>query len=221
MAVVPFRETAVAHWNDEVERARHEVLASLDDLRAKTDSYLTVSALATTLFAVLAPGPRTNGSVPEPVIDPRSETTPRREPRPLARHANAVSHIALRSPGNGVGSYPDERPDLCGRPSSWAGHLRPPESAAARAITSPNRTVGTVGVPLSFSVTTTGVPVPAITSKGALPGSLTFMNNGDGTATIGGTPRAAGVFHFTVRSRFGKHADKYIVMQSFTLTVRG
>lgn len=220
MAVVPFRDPAVAHWYDEVERARQEFLAGLDDLRDKADSYLTVSALATTLFAVLAPNGRTNGSVPHPVIDPRPETVTGPDPRLPPRETAATARIALGPTGNGSVSYPDEQRSWPPRPAPGCGDGAIDETAMARAITSPNRTEATVGVRLSFTVTTTGAPVPSITSKGALPGHLTFMNNGDGTATLWGTPRTAGVFHFIVRSRFGKHTDKYVVMQSFTLTVR-
>jgi hypothetical protein len=219
MAVVPFHEPVVAHWYDEVERARQELAASLDDLRAKADGYLTVSALATTLFAVLTPDRHSNGSVRH-AIDPLPETATGREPRPSPPDIQGVSLIALGPTGNGSGSYPDEQRDVV-RPSA-PGRVAGPsrETALDKAITSPNRTVATVGVPLSFTVTTTGTPVPSITSKGVLPGYVMLMNNGDGTATISGTPRTTGVFHFTVKSRFGKRTAKYVVMQSFTLTVR-
>jgi hypothetical protein len=218
MAVVPFHERAVAHWYDEVGRARHELLASLDDLRDRADSYLTVSALATTLFAVLAPDHRANGSIPRAVVDHPPETPPPGEPCAAALDTKAVPLVALAPAGNGSGSYPDEQRSGARPPAAGSGDVSP--HATARAITSPNRTVGTVGVPLSFTVTTTGMPVPSMASKGGLPGYLTFMNNGDGTATIVGTPRATGTYHFTVKCRFGKGTNKYIVMQSFTLTVR-
>jgi hypothetical protein len=44
----------------------------------------------------------------------------------------------------------------------------------------------------SFSMTTTGFPVPALHETGALPAGLTFHDNGNGTATLAGTPTAAG-----------------------------
>ena len=40
----------------------------------------------------------------------------------------------------------------------------------------------------SYTVTTTGYPAPTITETGALPAGLTFTDNGNGTATISGTP---------------------------------
>jgi Putative Ig domain len=44
------------------------------------------------------------------------------------------------------------------------------------------------GTQFSFTITTTGVPIPTISMVGRkLPKGLTFHNNGDGTATISGT----------------------------------
>ena len=37
-------------------------------------------------------------------------------------------------------------------------------------------------------MTTTGSPAPSITESGALPSGMTFKDNGNGTATISGTP---------------------------------
>lgn len=45
-----------------------------------------------------------------------------------------------------------------------------------------------VGAPMVLTVTATGYPVPAFTESGQLPNGLTFTDNGNGTATIAGTP---------------------------------
>jgi len=37
-------------------------------------------------------------------------------------------------------------------------------------------------------VLTSGYPTPTITESGALPGGVTFVDNGDGTASLAGTP---------------------------------
>ena len=39
----------------------------------------------------------------------------------------------------------------------------------------------------TYTVTTTGYPAPTITETGALPAGLSFVDNGNGTATISGT----------------------------------
>jgi len=57
----------------------------------------------------------------------------------------------------------------------------------APTITSPESAVGAVGVAFSFTVQTTGDPVPAITGTN-VPGFLTLVDNQDGTATVSGTP---------------------------------
>ncbi len=60
----------------------------------------------------------------------------------------------------------------------------------APAITSSTTATSTVGAAFSTTVHTTGIPTAAITETGALPTGLTFTDNGDGTATIAGTPAA-------------------------------
>ncbi len=60
----------------------------------------------------------------------------------------------------------------------------------AAAITSADSAIVVVGTPGSFTVTATGSPTPALTAAGSLPGGVTFTDNGDGTATLAGTPAA-------------------------------
>ncbi|MFI6056233.1 putative Ig domain-containing protein [Streptomyces violascens] len=60
----------------------------------------------------------------------------------------------------------------------------------APVITSATVASATVGTAFSATVTTTGTPAPALTETGTLPPGLTFKDNGDGTATLAGTPAA-------------------------------
>jgi hypothetical protein len=92
-----------------------------------------------------------------------------------------------------------------------------PES---KAITSLDSASATVGAQFSFKVITTGTPVPSITEKGKLPKGLKFTNNDNGTATISGTPKKKGVYHFTIKAVFGKGTSIDEVTQAFTLTVK-
>ena len=56
-------------------------------------------------------------------------------------------------------------------------------------FSSPSGVTFTVGAVGTFSVQTTGFPTPpTISESGALPGGITFANNGNGTATLSGTP---------------------------------
>ncbi|HXQ43786.1 MAG TPA: choice-of-anchor Q domain-containing protein [Acidimicrobiales bacterium] len=86
-------------------------------------------------------------------------------------------------------------------------------------ITSSDAATARVGSPFSFTVTTTGVPVPAIASKRTPPKHLALTDNGNGTATMAGIPAKAGIYHFTITATFGKARTKNVVSQPFTLTV--
>jgi hypothetical protein len=84
-------------------------------------------------------------------------------------------------------------------------------------ITSDSADTAVFGVAFSFIVTTTGDPAPKITKTGVLPAGVRFADNGDGTATISGTPAkaAAGVYPLTLTAR-NKNGT---ATQAFTLTV--
>ncbi len=56
---------------------------------------------------------------------------------------------------------------------------------AITSAASANFTVGSAG---TFTVTATGNPTPGLTRTGTLPSGLNFLDNGDGTATLSGTP---------------------------------
>jgi autotransporter-associated beta strand protein len=89
----------------------------------------------------------------------------------------------------------------------------------APAITSANNTTFAVGIiPSPFTVTTTGFPAPALTESGSLPGGVTFHDNGNGTATLDGTPAAAtgGTYSLTITASNGIGSE---ATQTFTLTI--
>ncbi|MGB9112642.1 MAG: putative Ig domain-containing protein [Acidimicrobiales bacterium] len=102
----------------------------------------------------------------------------------------------------------------------------------AAGIASANNTTFTAGSPGTFTVTTTGYPDPSLsdastagTCTTSLPSGVTFTNNGDGTATIAGTPAAittpGGTYAYNVciaaSNTFG--GMTYSAAQTFTLTV--
>ncbi|HZP64731.1 MAG TPA: Ig-like domain repeat protein, partial [Rudaea sp.] len=89
----------------------------------------------------------------------------------------------------------------------------------APTITSANSTQFIVGEAGTFSVASTGVPSPALTLTGCtLPANLTFVDNGNGTGTLAGTPAAgtAGTYNCTITASNGIPPD---ATQPFTLTV--
>jgi hypothetical protein len=83
------------------------------------------------------------------------------------------------------------------------------------AITSVNSAAFQVGVAASFTVTTLGSPVPALSASGSLPVGTLFADNGNGTASLSGTPSQAGSFPLTLNATSSAGASA----QSFTLTV--
>jgi len=87
---------------------------------------------------------------------------------------------------------------------------------AAPQITSAAYAVFTLNMASAFTVTATGDPTPALSIVGTLPAGITFVDNADGTATLGGTPTVDGVFLLTVTASNGAHPD---ASQSFSVFV--
>lgn len=97
-------------------------------------------------------------------------------------------------------------------------------ASTAPVFTSANATAFTVGLTSAcpsvncFIVSATGAPLPAFTiTSGTLPSGVTFVNNGNGTATLSGTPTAPSTttVTFTATNTAG------LATQVFTLTVTG
>ncbi|MCW2758586.1 MAG: hypothetical protein JWO46_2332, partial [Nocardioidaceae bacterium] len=87
---------------------------------------------------------------------------------------------------------------------------------AAPAITSANTVSFQNGQASTFTVTTTGYPTPAITRTGALPTGVTFTDNGNGTATLAGTPTQGGSFPLSLTAANGVTPN---ATQTLTLNV--
>ncbi|MDQ1446859.1 MAG: large repetitive protein, partial [Acidimicrobiaceae bacterium] len=86
----------------------------------------------------------------------------------------------------------------------------------APAITSANTATFNVGTAGSFPVTTTGYPAPGITRTGTLPSGMTFTDNGNGTATLSGTPTAGGSYPLSLTANNGVNPN---ATQTLTVTV--
>jgi YVTN family beta-propeller protein len=86
------------------------------------------------------------------------------------------------------------------------------------AITSAASALFVVSQSGSFTVTTTGVPAPALSvTSGTLPSGVSFVDNKNGTATLSGTPSAPpGTYPFTITASNGVGTA---ATQSFTLTL--
>lgn len=115
-----------------------------------------------------------------------------------------VDHGRLRTVGSGVATVTAS--------VSYRGHHVSTSfvvNVAPLAITSDPEASFTVGAQSSYGITTsttqspTSSEIPQISENGALPAGLTFKDNGDGTATITGTPAAGseGSYSITIRAR--------------------
>lgn len=69
---------------------------------------------------------------------------------------------------------------------------------------------------MSFTISAAGFPSPAFTEAGALPNGVTFTDNGNGSATLAGTPTISGSFPITLTAM---NISGPGVTQNFVLTV--
>jgi large repetitive protein len=92
------------------------------------------------------------------------------------------------------------------------------DQSQAPAITSAGMATFTAGTVGSFTVTTTGLPTAALTENGALPSGISFTDNGNGTATLSGTPEdgTGGTYVLALKAKNGTKPNG---KQGFTLTV--
>lgn len=90
--------------------------------------------------------------------------------------------------------------------------------APAFTVSSPLPT-GTVGTAYTATIRTTGAPAPAITlTGGTLPAGLTLKDNGDGTATVSGTPAAGSGKAYSITLKATNVVGS--VSKSYGLTIR-
>jgi hypothetical protein len=84
------------------------------------------------------------------------------------------------------------------------------------AITSTDQTTFTTGQAGSFSLTTKGFPVASLSESGAIPSGVRFIDNGDGTGELLGTPAAGSsgiyILTFTAKNGVKPNAKESIVL---------
>jgi hypothetical protein len=150
---------------------------------------------------------------------------------PLQNNGGPTATMALQSgsPALGAGAGTSLIPSLLVQSSDQRGDPRPSSSIdigafqtqtaasdQAPAIPSANNATLTEGAAAAFTITTTGTPTPSLSEMGSLPNGVKFIDNGDGTATLTGTPTVAGQFPITITASNGVLP---VATQSFTLTV--
>ncbi len=91
-------------------------------------------------------------------------------------------------------------------------------TATTPSITTGSSASFSEGSPNTFTIHSTGTPTPGISEVGQLPSGVTLSDNGNGTATLSGTPSpgSGGTYLLTVNAANGAVPS---ATQSFTLTV--
>jgi len=89
-------------------------------------------------------------------------------------------------------------------------------------ISSPSATTFTTGSLGTFAVTVTGIPTPSIMETGTLPTGVSFVDNGNGTATLAGRPGSGTgrSYPMTITASNGVYNGlSSVATQNFTLVV--
>ena len=174
-----------------------------------------------------------------PVANPQSLVTTEGTPIPVTLTAsdedgNTLTYTVIVNPQHGV--LTGSAPNLTYTPNAGFGGVdtftfRANDGTAnsnAATITITVRVVPTITsgnsanfqatVASTFTVTTTGYPTPSITETGALPNGITFHDNGNGTASLGGIAAelSGGVYVITINAT---NVAGSATPQTFTITV--
>ena len=127
----------------------------------------------------------------------------------------SISSTASGAIGNNTVSVSDAEAANTPAPSNGAVTIDVPPT-----ITSASSTTFAAGTAGSFSVTTAAAtfPTASLSETGSLPSGVMFTDNGNGTATLSGTPAtgAGGVYPITITAQNGILPN---ATQSFTLNV--
>jgi hypothetical protein len=131
-------------------------------------------------------GPLANNGGPTPTrlpepTSPAIDAIPPSTPTPITDVLNG-NPVVLCEPGS-----VDQR--LTPRPQGPACDIGSVEAdVSAPTVDGPTTPVFVTGAEASYEYTSTGVPAPGLSVTGTLPTGVTFVDNGDGTGTLAGTP---------------------------------
>ena len=153
-----------------------------------------------------------------PELDPLHDNGGPTETQALPAGSPAVDAVPVAQCPTKVDQRGMPRPDN-GKGVCDVGAYELQDPPRAPTITSAAAATFQVGKAGTFTVAATGLPVPDLAEVGPLPAGVTFKDNGDGTASLSGTPAtgSAGAFAITIKASNGALPDSE---QIFTLTVQ-
>ena len=154
----------------------------------------------------------------DPLLEPLADNGGPTETQALAAASPAVDAVPAANCPTKVDQRGEPRPDN-GKSVCDVGAFELQDPPVAPAITSAAAVTFRVDEAGSFTVAATGLPAPALSATGALPSGVGFVDNGDGSASISGTPAGGtqGSYPITVKASNGTAPD---AEQSFVLTVQ-
>ena len=154
----------------------------------------------------------------DPLLEPLADSGGPTETQALPPSSPAVDAVPVAKCPTKVDQRGEPRPDN-GKSVCDVGAFELQDPPVAPAITSAAAATLQVGRSGTFTVTATGLPMPTLSLIGALPSGVTFVDNGDGTARLSGTPAAGtgGSYPITIKASNGALPD---AEQGFTLTVQ-
>jgi hypothetical protein len=156
----------------------------------------------------------------DPYLGPLQDNGGPTETQAPALDSPVLNQIPVGTTGNSTTLCPGTDERGVARPQGSECDIGAVElSPTSQTITSADSAPTSVHASFSFIVTTSGAPTPVLKESGALPKHLRFVDNGNGTATISGKPKAAGTTHITIKAIFGSGMSTFVVTQEFTINV--
>jgi hypothetical protein len=156
----------------------------------------------------------------DPYLGPLQNNGGPTETQAPALDSPVLNQIPVGATGNGATLCPGTDQRGVARPQGSECDIGAVElSPTSQTITSRDSATTSVHTSFSFTVTTSGTPTPVLKKSGRMPKHLRFVDNGNGTATISGNPKAVGTTHITIKAIFGSGASTFVVTQEFTIDI--
>ncbi|HEX6152994.1 MAG TPA: Ig domain-containing protein [Solirubrobacterales bacterium] len=159
-----------------------------------------------------------NLSSANPLLEPLADNGGPTETQALAAGSPAFDAVPAAKCPTKVDQRGEPRPGL-GEKLCDIGAFEFQAPPVAPSITSAATATFKAGEAGGFTVAATGLPAPALSVAGVLPSGVSLVDNGDGTASLSGTPAPGddGSYPITIKASNGTAPD---AEQGFVLTVQ-
>ncbi|HEV7770735.1 MAG TPA: choice-of-anchor Q domain-containing protein [Solirubrobacterales bacterium] len=154
----------------------------------------------------------------DPLLELLADNGGPAETQALPASSPAVDAVSVAKCPTKVDQRGEPRPDN-GKSVCDVGAFELQDPPAVPTVTSAAAATFQAGKAGSFTITATGLPTPDLSLIGALPSGVSFIDKGDGTAILSGTPVAGtgGSYPTTIKAANGALPD---AEQSFALMIQ-